>query len=462
MQSLDRRVNWLSLLAVTFLAGCRIPTADPLPLTRYDVAPSSLPGRLIAVGIPDASAITPVGGFLAGGPIHDKPEFAAYTQPGRVLDPERILVASSSNFRAPAAQPDHAHGSILSIDRCGVEPLIVPADFALVGDQASALQGCVQVYTTQSGDFLNGRYNADAATAAMPPVGNPLAISLNNAFGRPWFAGAPLGPAGPGSVGVTDPDGRPLDAAPSKLAGGVFVGRYTNRSPAAIPGAITGSIGTALLGKSPDGSGRAVFAVANSDGSIAQVHVEKGVDGLAPEGTIGPLKDVLPHKDPTGTLGTRAGMVFNWVPDAILYVADPIRNAVVALTLTEDSKVFRLDGVRRIALQELSAPVDLAPALPEAVSLAFSSNTTLAGRSDIYVANRGNGTIVRLSQGGDVLAVRQVDVPGEGVLGPGRLNGIAVSRDGQTIWLTVSGTFEGFPEYEGAVVEVQAFGGPKL
>ena len=79
-----------------------------------------------------------------------------------------------------------------------------------------------------------------------------------------------------------DPDGRPLDGAPSKRAGGVFVGRHTSRSPAAIPGAITGAVGTALLGKSPDGSGRAVFAVANADGSIVQVHVEKGVDGLAP------------------------------------------------------------------------------------------------------------------------------------------------------------------------------------
>lgn len=461
--TVGRHARWSALLAVCFLVGCQVVTADPLPSTRYDVAPSSLTGRVVAVGIPNPSAISPVGTFLPGGPIRDRPEFAAYTEPGRVLDPERILVASTSNFEAPGAQPDHAPGAILSIDRCGAGPLVVPPDFAVVGDQATTLQGCVQVYTAQGTDFLNSRYNPDAVTAAVPSVGNPLAISLNNAFGRPWFASAPLGPSGAGSVAVTDPDGRPLAGAPSKFAGGVFVGRHTGRAPAVIPGAVTGSVGTALLGKSPDGTGRAVFAVANADGGIVQVHVEKGVDGLAPEGTVAPLRDVLPRKsDPTAALATRAGMVFNWVPDAILYVADPVRNALVALMLTEDNQVFRVDSIRRIVVPELNAPVDLAPALPEAVSLAFSSNTTLAGRSDIYVANRGSGTIVRISQHGDVLAVRAVEVPGEGVLGSGRLNGIAVSRDGQTIWVTVTGEIEGFPGQEGSIVELPAFGGPKL
>jgi hypothetical protein len=269
--------------------------------------------------------------------------------------------------------------------------------------------------------------------------------------------------SGPGSVTVTDPDGRPLAGAPSKLAGGVFAGRHTNRVPAAIPGAITGSLGTALLGKAPDGSGRAVFAAVNADGSIVQIHVEKGVDGLAPEGTIGALKDNMPFfSDPRGWAAARAGMVFNWVPDAIIYVADPARNALVALTLTEDRQVFRVEGIRRITAPELSGPVDLAPAVPEVVSLLFSSNTTLAGRSDIYVANRGNGTVVRISQQGAVLAVRHIEIPGHGTLGPGQLNGIAVSPDAQTIWITVSGTLNEYPGSPGAVVELPAFGGPKF
>src|SRR5262245_1170923 len=61
----------------------------------------SLNGRIVAVGIPGASAISAVGTFLPGGPIHDNPAFAAYTQPGAVLDPVRILVGSTSNFGAP-------------------------------------------------------------------------------------------------------------------------------------------------------------------------------------------------------------------------------------------------------------------------------------------------------------------------------------------------------------------------
>src|SRR5262249_33753175 len=56
--------------------------------------PPALRSRVVAVGIPGASAISAVGTFLPGGPIHDKPEFRAFTQPGRILDPIRILVGS--------------------------------------------------------------------------------------------------------------------------------------------------------------------------------------------------------------------------------------------------------------------------------------------------------------------------------------------------------------------------------
>ena len=40
-------------------------------------------GRLVVTGIPGASAIAPVGIFLPGGPFHDKPELATFTQAGR-------------------------------------------------------------------------------------------------------------------------------------------------------------------------------------------------------------------------------------------------------------------------------------------------------------------------------------------------------------------------------------------
>src|SRR3954451_18534446 len=39
-----------------------------------------------------------------------KPAFAAFTEPGHVLDPRRVLVATSSNFGAPRAQPGSAEG----------------------------------------------------------------------------------------------------------------------------------------------------------------------------------------------------------------------------------------------------------------------------------------------------------------------------------------------------------------
>lgn len=422
------------------------------------VSGSSIGGRVLAVGIPGAGAISPVGYFHPGGPIHDKPELAAFTQAGGVLDAERILVASTSNFGAPLVNADWPEGSVLSITSLAAGAVSVPAGFASAGDQAIAQDGRVQLFTAHSPAF--GQYSLEAVTAELPPVSNPLSISLNNAFGRTWIASAPMGAPGIGFESVLDPDGRPLAGAPSAVAGGVFAGDATNRGPEQLlPGGLsTGAVATALLGKSPDDSGRAVFAIANADGSIVQLHVQQGVDGLAPAGTIGALEAIDPDAQRSGrALATRAGMAFNWVPDAILYVTDPTRNAVLALTLVEDGRVFRVLHSRRIESPALNIPVDVTPAVPEVVSPVFASNTTLAGGADLYVANRGDGTIVRLGQDGTVLAVRQVEIPTLGRLGPGRINGIAVSPDAQRIWVTVSGSITGFPGQEGAVVEVPAF-----
>ena len=117
------------------------PVADPpasavtAPLSAVtDAAPApaarqvTLPGRVLAVGIPGAGALSAVGAFHPGGPVHDKREFAATIRPGRVLDPTRLLVASPSNFGAPLARPDWAPGAILSLATDAPEPLVVPPD----------------------------------------------------------------------------------------------------------------------------------------------------------------------------------------------------------------------------------------------------------------------------------------------------------------------------------------------
>jgi hypothetical protein len=302
--------------------------------------------------------------------------------------------------------------------------------------------------------------NPQAVTGALAPVAAPRGISLNNAFGRPWFANAPAGLHGAGVESVVDPDGRPLAGAPHQAAGGVFTGSQVNRQPQQVPGALTaGAVGNALLGKAPDGSGRAVFAVALADGSLVQVHVERGVDGLAPAGTIGALSDAADGTGRTPPV-TRVGIAFNWVPDRLLYVTDPMHNAVAALTLVDDGSIFRLQRVVHLVNTDLHVPIDVAPAVPEIANPGFASNTTLAGGSDLYVANRGNGTIVRLRQDGTVVAVRQVAVPGLGPLGAERLNGIAVSPDATRLWVTVSGALPEFPQADGSVIELPAFGAP--
>jgi hypothetical protein len=377
-----------------------------------------------------------------------------------VLDPTRLLVASTSNFGAPLARADWSPGAILSIatDRRGA--LAVPADFAAAGAQPSTLGGAVQLYTAQAPAFLNRPSAKRSPTAGMPAVSNPLGISVNNAFGRPWVANAPLaGGASTGAETVLDPDGRPLADPPSERAGGVFAGALTNRTPQRRGGSLlAGAVGNALLGASPDASNRAVFAVASADGALAQVHVEDGVDGLAPPGTLAPIAAAqLAATDPSDP-PLRAGMVFNWVPDRFLYVADPGNDAILQLHLDDDFHVFRVVGTRRLRSASLHTPVDLAPAVPEIANPAFASNTTAAGGADLYVANRGSGTIVRVRQDGRVVAVARIAVAGQGVVGRGQLDGIAVSPGGDRIWASLSARRGRHAQRSGSVVELPAFG----
>ena len=422
-------------------AGGGATSPSPEPTVR-------LRGRVLATGVPGAGALSPVGRFHAGGPMHDNRAFAATTRPGQVLDPDRLLVASDSNFGAPSARGDWAPGSIVSLATDARRPLRVPATFARNGGQASASGGDVRLYTAQAPAFLNAVHNDGAATADMPAVSNPLGISINNAFGRPWLANAP---GGAGVETVLDPDGRPLADAPSDRAGGVFAGALTDREAQRHRGSLrAGAVGNALLGASPDTTGRAVFAVATADGALVQVHVEKGVDGLAPPATIAPLPRAA------GTRAIRVGMAFNWVPDRFLYVTDPGHDAVVQVHLGDDLDTFHVKGIRRLQSPAFDDPVDLAPAVPEIASPAFSSNTTLAGGSDLYVANRGSGTIVRMRQDGRIRAIAGLEVAGEPI-GGGRLNGIAVSQDAERIWVSLSGGRDA----GGSVAELPAFGSPR-
>ena len=441
---------------LSIVSFCIVATAQT-SFAQQKSAPLALAARVVAVGIAGAGAVAPVGTFHPGGPIRDKPEFFAFTQPGRILDAKRVLVASSSNFGAPRAHQDEAEGSILSIDPDGAT-IVIPSRFGSVGGQASALDGRVQLFTAQSAPFLNSVTSPNAASASQPSVSNPLGISINNAFGRLWFTSAPKGAQGIGLHSIIDPGGMPLAGAPSKVGGGVFAGDITNRPQQIVPGDLRSpAIANAFVGMSPDGSKRAVFVVLTADGALVQAHAEFAVDGLAPAKTITPM--ALPAAaDADRARITRTGMIFNWVPDRTLFITEPERNAITALTLGNDDKVFRLKNRRTFTAPELSTPVDLTPVVPESANPGFASNTTLAGNSDFYVANRGNGTIVRMRQDGTVVAVRRIKLPTQQPLGPGRINGIAISPDAQKIWVTVSGAILSHPNAPGVLLEVPAFG----
>jgi hypothetical protein len=401
-------------------------------------------------------------------------KFPSFILPGAILDPVRLLVGSRSNFGAPPAIGVGAEGSFLSIDPSGHAILRVPPDFAQSGDQASTLGGAVKMFSANSPHWYNGVNNSGAATATYTGVSNPLGLSNNNAFGRIWPANAPFGDSGVGSSSILDPTGLPLAGAPNPVIGGVYVGSLTNRNvvavphqPQVIPGSLAaGAIGTALLGPSPDGTCKAVFSVVTADGAIVQEHTLKGLDGIAAAGTVRPLigrdDDDPPGRDePSHGVEPRFGVLMNPYtpptgPVRQLFVSEPFDNTIAVVSLvtfgTAPNQVFGLGSVSRISSPWLRFPVDLAAVQRDAENVMWASNSTLDNGSDIYVANRGNNTIVRMHQDGTVVAVRRVTVDGE-ALDDARLNGITTSTDSTTIYVTFTGPGRG----RGGVLALPAF-----
>src|ERR1700686_1511450 len=386
--------------AAALIIGAAPALADPV---------ADAPARIVASGIPGATAVSQIGSFHPGGPIHDKASFAAFTLPSKILAPTRLFVASSSNFGAPLARPADPEGAILSLDVSG-SSLDVPAAFASSGLPASALGGAVQLYSAQSSAFLHSVNNPGAVTSGLPGASLPLGISINDGFGRIWIANAPAGSFGAGTITILDPSGAPLAGAPDHTAGGVFTGDLTNRNASTTHGITAAAVATALVTKSPDGSGRAVFFAALADGSIVQIQTEKGVDGLVPAGTFTPIAGITPDAVESANRGTvtRVGLLFNWVPRPILYVSDPVKNRILAFDITDDGIKFVASAPRYLSARAFDLPVDMAPAVPEVASGNFASNTTFGGGSDLYVLNPGNNTVVRMTQDGRVLAVRAI------------------------------------------------------
>jgi hypothetical protein len=352
---------------------------------------------------------------------------------------------------------------------------MVPPQFAVSGTQTSTLGGAVQMFSANSSTWLNSVNNPTALTAKYAGVSNPLGLSNNNAFGRIWPANSPFGLGQPGSSSILDPTGLPLAGAPNpKKIGGVYVGNLTNRNavtsppqPQVIPGGLnTGAVGTALLGPSPDGTCKAVFAVVTADGAIVQEHTLKGLDGLAPPGTVRPILGSDGNAQDEANV-PRFGVImnpYNLAPGVTrqLFVSEPFFNTIAVVNLmtvgTAPNQVFGLGPVAEIRSSALNLPVDLTPVKRDADNVNWASNTTLDDGSDLYVANQGDNTVVRMRQDGTVVAIRRVTVNGQ-PLDNVILNGIAASADATdttpptTIYATVIDPNSG----QGGVLAMPAF-----
>jgi hypothetical protein len=151
----------------------------------------------------------------------------------------------------------------------------------------------------------------------------------------------------------------------------------------------------------------AIFTVVTPDGTIVQEHMRKGLDGLAPPGNVRRILGVDGNAQDEAN-EPRFGVIMNRGVVRQLFVSEPFYNtiAIVNLTVfgTAPNQVFGLGPVIRIGSLALNLPVDRAPVERDREDVNWASNTTLDQGSDFYIANQGDNTIVRMTQGGTVMA----------------------------------------------------------
>jgi hypothetical protein len=157
----------------------------------------------------------------------------------------------------------------------------------------------------------------------------------------------------------------------------------------------------------------------NAFGRLWQANAPFGLKGVGSPSILDP--NGLPLKGAPSPDTATPGATWQ------LFISEPFNNTIAVVNLvvfgTAPNQVFGSASVSRISTPSLRLPVDLAAVHRDADNINWASNTTLDEGSDFYVANRGNNTIVRMTQSGNVVAVRRV-VLGDSPLDDLHLNGM--------------------------------------
>lgn len=186
-----------------------------------------------------------------------------------------------------------------------------------------------------------------------------------------------------------------------------------------------------------------VYFAATGDGGVVQIDLDSGVSQLSPPCTLRPLNPLVPCAInlAAGQLITddpslKHGMLYT-EDTRTLFVADPVRNLVQALSLgrldagTIRGVYYRSGGYQIDVSGLLSTPVDLAPTNPPA-----RSPDHLRSSSDLYILNRGSSSIVKTSQAGDFIDYIVPRFNGQ-TFDAGRFSALAASPDGTKLYLAV-------------------------
>lgn len=225
------------------------------------------------------------------------------------------------------------------------------------------------------------------------------------------------------------------------------------------------------------------YFATTGDGGVILIDLDSGISQVSPPGSLAPiaggpdvqcddfLSDVEDRDEIfAGTMGIplecdahlRMGLVY--IPQKeTLFVANPAGGTVTTISLAtagagtprgvkyqEGSLDFRLGGL-------LSEPVDIVPSQP--LLTTTSQGTT---SSDLFILDRGNGAIIRMTQSGDFIAIAEPRIAGRPI-GRGRFAGMAINPEADTLYITLSEDCDTFiggnPGLSnGCVIRVPVFG----
>ena len=449
--------------AVAQTATIAAESAAPLPTWH-------LAARIVAVGLPGVAGVRQIGRFHTGGPIPGNPEFLLQTDPGRVLDPQRLMVAVGRQLRRAARHGGRARpGAILSIDPRGAAhagratrfrraPAARPTTARRRGADLQRAKRAVpeRALQRQRPHRRAGRRRRAALhldQQRLRPAVDRQRAARHRRRGQPERRrsrrraarqraerrcrrrvrrrrdGAPAGRQGHGQHAARQGPQLPRQRAAD-------AGRHRARARSARPSSAPRPTAAAWrCSRSPPPTARSRRCTCRTASTAWR----------------------RPARCAAATTTASSAWRSSGIPTASCTSPTPAATAcccsTCATTGASSWSSARASSRRRNCASRSISP----PPCPRSATPASPASPRWRAAPISTSPIAATARCCASTSTARVLARAVIDLPGGGIVGAGRLRALAVSADAQRLWLTLQGEVPGYPGEDGALIEVGAF-----